>query len=169
MLSIVTGNDFECDCHLAWMYRLRHEAKSVRIRTALENFLCKFNGDPAVNAHFTYFDRNLIGSNNLYDVDDKNNLKEYEDTEDVFSDDIDVANIKTTVSAANQRALLQIPVESLPCPQIVNTVTDRTYTHPSQNEVKDYRNFFQISSARQFKVSFLVLVSCFSAVRVYLS
>lgn len=142
------------------MHRLRHEAKSVRIRTSLENFVCKFNVDPALNAHFTYFERNVIGSNNLYDVDDKRHTKEYEDADDFFTED-DEVDTKPKVRAENERTLLQIPVETLPCPQIVKTVTDRTYTHPSQNEVKDYRNFIQSSSACKLRFSFVLFALVF--------
>ncbi|KAG6451284.1 hypothetical protein O3G_MSEX007053 [Manduca sexta] len=142
------GNDFACDCHLAWMHKLRHEAKSMKVRTSLENFICKFSGEPSLNSHFAYYERSVIGSNNLYEADDKSQIKDYSDNPDDFiqdeTDDTYVDEPKS-VKGENERTLLQIPVETLPCPQDVKSVTDRTYTYPSQNEAKDYRNLIQTS------------------------
>lgn len=63
-----------------------------------------------------------------------------EDTDDVYLDE------PKKVKADNERTLLQIPVELLPCPAEVKSVTDRTYTYPSQNEAKDYRNLIHSSA-----------------------
>ncbi|XP_021203283.2 connectin [Bombyx mori] len=145
------GNKLACDCHLAWMHKLRHEAKSVKVRTSLENFVCKFTGDPSLSSHFTYFERNIIGSNDLYEVDVKSEMKDYSDNPDDFvhdeTEDTYVDEPKS-VKEDDERTLLQIPVETLPCPQDVKSVTDRTYTYPSQNEAKDYRNLIQSTSTR---------------------
>ncbi|XP_053608840.1 connectin-like [Plodia interpunctella] len=134
------GNEFACDCHLAWMHKLRQETKSGKIRTSFENFVCKLNGDPSSNSHFTYFERSVMNNN----LEEK---KDYPDTDDVFHDEIDDAYAEDTkvVRAENERILLQIPIDLLPCPVDVKTVTDRTYTYPSQNEAKDYRNLIQTS------------------------
>lgn len=162
---IVPGNEFPCDCHLAWMHKLRHEAKSVKVRTSLENFICKFNGEPSLNSHFTYFERSVIGSNNLYDSDDKSQIKDYVDNpDDFFQDEIEEAYFDEpkAVKDENERTLLQIPVETLPCPQDVKSVTDRTYTYPSQNEAKDYRNLILTSKTTitdsNFTISLFALV-----------
>ncbi|XP_022826979.1 connectin-like [Spodoptera litura] len=162
------GNEFPCDCHLAWMHKLRHEAKSVKVRTSLENFICKFNVEPSLNSHFTYFERSVIGSNNLYDSDDKSQIKDYSDNpDDFFQDETDDAYVDEpkAVKGENERTLLQIPVETLPCPQDVKSVTDRTYTYPSQNEAKDYRNLIQSSKTTSigsnvpvFLTAFMVLI-----------
>lgn len=130
------------------MHKLRHEAKSVKVRTSLENFICKFNGDPSINSHFTYFEKSVIGSNNLDGSDDKSKIKDYSDNPDDFiQDETDETYLDEPkpVKAENERMLLQIPVETLPCPQDVKSVTDRTYTYPSQNEAKDYRNLIPSS------------------------
>lgn len=137
------------------MHRLRHEAKSVRVRTSLENFICKFNIDPSLS-HFTYFEKSLINTNNLLEAEDKSEIKDYSDnTEDVFHEEIDdsYADEPKLVKKENEKTLLQIPVELLPCPQDVKTVTDRTYTYPSQNEAIDYRNLIQASMSHTIEIN----------------
>ncbi|RVE42134.1 hypothetical protein evm_013215 [Chilo suppressalis] len=146
------GNEFSCDCHLAWMHKLRHEAKSTKVRNSLENFICKFSIDPSMNSHYTYFERTAISSNNLYgiDMEEKSQVKDYLDTsDDIFHDEIDdtYADEPKLAKKENEKTLLQIPIELLPCPQDVKSVTDRTYTYPSQNEAKDYRNLILSSTS----------------------
>ncbi|XP_061717880.1 connectin-like [Cydia pomonella] len=142
------GNDFNCDCHLAWMHKLRHEASSIKVRTSLEKFVCKFSSNPSLNAHFAYFESNSINSNILPENDDKSQIKDYSDEPDeFFHEEIDDNDEPKLTKGENERTLLQIPVELLPCPQDVKSVTDRTYTYPSQNEAKDYRNLIQPSTA----------------------
>ncbi|KAL4714209.1 hypothetical protein ACJJTC_002846 [Scirpophaga incertulas] len=160
------GNEFTCDCHLAWMHKLRHEAKSVKVRTSLENFVCKFNIDPSLNSHFTYFERSEINSNNLYQPDDKSQTKDYPDSaDDIFHDEIDdtYTDEPKLARKENEKTLLQIPIELLPCPQDVKTVTDRTYTYPSQNEAKDYRNLIlsSTSTATRIGSSFFIVLTWF--------
>lgn len=158
--SFVTANEFPCDCHLAWMHKLRHEASSVKVRTSLENFICKFDAEPPLNSHFAYFERNVIGSNNLNEADDKSQIKDYLDNPDDFipdeSDDTYIDEPRAS-KAENERTLLQIPVETLPCPQDAKSVTDRTYTYPSQNEAKDYRNLIPSLSSK-LRISFDLLL-----------
>lgn len=137
------------------MHRLRHEAKSIKVRTSLENFVCKFNADPPLNPHFTYYER--IGSNNLEEVDTR---PKEEDIDDVLLEDVDDTYIDEPkkAKAENERTLLQIPVELLPCPVDVKSVTDRTYTYPSQNEAKDYRNLIQTSATCSISINISALV-----------
>ncbi|XP_068631530.1 connectin-like [Battus philenor] len=153
------GNDFDCDCHLAWMHKLRHEARSIKIRTSLENFVCKFTPDTGVNSHFTYYEKSIIGTNNLF-LDDKTQDKDYKgNPDDLFQDEIDedFIDVPKIIKKENEKTLLQIPVELLPCPVAVKTATDRTYTYPSQNEAKDYRNLILTSkSTNTFSVSLLL-------------
>lgn len=154
------------------MHKLRHEAKSVKVRTSLENFICKFNADPSLNSHFTYFERSVIGSNNLYDSDDKSQIRDYSDNpDDFFQDETDDAYVDEpkAVKGENERTLLQIPVETLPCPQDVKSVTDRTYTYPSQNEAKDYRNLIQSSKATSIDFNFTTLLSTFTVMTLILT
>ncbi|KPJ17266.1 Connectin [Papilio machaon] len=150
------GNDFDCDCHLAWMHKLRHEARSIKVRTSLENFVCKFNIDPAMNSHLTYYEKTIIDTNNIF-IDEKPPDKEYKDLDDL-QDDIDEEFIEEpkVIKKENERTLLQIPVELLPCPAVVNSVTDRTYTYPSQNEAKDYRNLILTSKSNKFYISLVI-------------
>jgi hypothetical protein len=139
----------------------------MKVRTSLENFICKLSVDPSLISHFTYFERSMINSNNLYEVDDKTQIKDYSDnSDDIFHDEIDdtYADEPKLVRKENEKTLLQIPIESLPCPQDVKSVTDRTYTYPSQNEAKDYRNLILSSTSRAstLTISFsLVLFSLF--------
>lgn len=142
------------------MHRLRHEAKSVKVRTSLENFICKFN-NPALNSHFAYFERSVISSNNLFEADDKSDIKDYpESNDELFHEEIDDSYVEEPKMAKkeNERTLLQIPVELLPCPQDVKTVTDRTYTYPSQNEAKDYRNLILSSVSMTIGVNLYVFL-----------
>lgn len=151
------------------MHKLRHEAKSVKVRTSLENFICKYNLEPPLNSQFTYFERSVIGSNDLYDTDDKGKIKDYSDnSEDFIQDDADESYVDEpkAVKGENERTLLQIPVESLPCPQDVKSVTDRTYTYPSQNEAKDYRNLISSSSNIHNKNVYLIPL-IFLVLKVY--
>lgn len=126
------------------MHKLRHEAKSIKVRTSLENFICKFNSDPAVSSHLTYYER-MSTSNNLEDIEKMRNDLDAPDELSEDADDVYLDEPKK-VKADNERTLLQIPVELLPCPAEVKSVTDRTYTYPSQNEAKDYRNLIHSSA-----------------------
>ncbi|XP_050666879.1 connectin-like isoform X2 [Leptidea sinapis] len=147
------GNDFDCDCHLAWMHKLRHEAKSIKVRTSLENFLCKFSHSS--NTQFTYYEKidSKININGDKLSDDADNIEEFHDeNEESFIDE------PKKVRGDNDRTLLQIPVELLPCPTEVKSVTDRTYTYPSQNEAKDYRNLIITSSISPIGINISVLL-----------
>lgn len=137
------------------MHKLRHEAKSVKVRTFLENFVCKFNVDPSLNSHFSYFERSLISTNNLHEGEERNTKDYTDNSDDIFHDEIDdtYTDDPKLVKSENERTLLQIPIELLPCPQDVKTVTDRTYTYPSQNEAKDYRNLIQSTKSGAFDKS----------------
>ncbi|CAK1543257.1 unnamed protein product [Leptosia nina] len=145
------GNDFDCDCHLAWMYKLHNEASSIKVKTSLEQFVCKFNSDFS-NSQFPFYQR----------IDIKNNLgrdKCKKDPED-FHDEIDDNDLDESRKVGDsKRTLLQIPVELLPCPNEVRSVTGRTYTYPSQNEAKDYRKVKTTSSISStgIRISFLIL------------
>ncbi|CAK1582530.1 unnamed protein product [Parnassius mnemosyne] len=159
------GNEFDCDCHLAWMHKLRHEARSIKVRTALENFVCKFNADPSINVHLTFYEKSVIESNNLFE-DDKNHDKDYKDNlDDLFQDETEEEFVEEPkiIRKENEKTLLQIPVELLPCPAATKSVTDKTYTYPSQNEAKDYRNLIITSNSYKacatiFPFVFLVLL-----------
>lgn len=126
------------------MHKLRHEAKSIKVRTSLENFICKFSSDPAVSSHLTYYER-MSTSNNLEEIEKMRNDLDAPDELSEDADDVYLDEPKK-VKADNERTLLQIPVELLPCPAEVKSVTDRTYTYPSQNEAKDYRNLIHSSA-----------------------
>ncbi|XP_041981152.1 connectin-like [Aricia agestis] len=130
------GNDFDCDCHLAWMHKLRHEANSIKVRTSLENFVCKLSKDS--NFHQGYFEpaKNAEKENIINELDE----------DDFNEEDETYIEEPKKVRSDNERTLLQIPVELLPCPAEVKSVTDKTYTYPSQNEAKDYRNLIQSSA-----------------------
>ncbi|XP_059062819.1 connectin-like [Achroia grisella] len=140
------GNELPCDCHLAWMHKLRHETRSTKTRTSLENFACKLSTDLVLNSQLALFEKSVISANNNYNVDNKNLENLDDNTDDIFQDEIDENNLQEIeiVKKENEGTLLQIPIDLLPCPQDVK-VTDRTYTYPSQNEAKDYRNLIHSS------------------------
>lgn len=143
------------------MHKLRHEARSVKVRTSLENFICKFDAKQPLSSHFTYYERSAIGSNSLYEADDKTQMKEYSEADDfIHEESDDVYDEPKTSKGDDDRTLLQIPVETLPCPQDAKSVTDRTYTYPSQNEAKDYRNLILSSSAEVGTYFDLFLLPC---------
>ncbi|CAH2041139.1 unnamed protein product, partial [Iphiclides podalirius] len=157
------GNDFECDCYLAWMHKLRHEAKSIRVRTSLENFVCKLNSDPVMNSHLMFYEKSEIGYNDFF-LDDKNQIRDYKDnTEDSIQDELDEEFVDEPklMKKENEKTLLQIPVELLPCPAVVKSVTDRTYTYPSQNEAKDYRNLILTSQTSKMSATLTMLTFAF--------
>lgn len=131
----------------------------MRIKDSLENFVCKYNSEAILNSQFSYFEHNIISTNNLFEQHNHEaSPKDYD--EDLFVEDTDENDIQEPdkVRDENDKVLLQIPLELLPCSQEVKTVTDRTYTHPSQNEVKDYRNFIlSKSSDNRFSVKVLIV------------
>lgn len=137
------------------MHKLRHEAKSIKVRMSLENFICKFTADPSLSSHFAYYER--MGVNN--NLDDAEKIRNDLEAPDEIGDEIDDIYIEEPkkIRADNERTLLQIPVELLPCPAEVKSVTDRTYTYPSQNEAKDYRNLIQSSSIPSVDSTIFVL------------
>lgn len=131
------------------MHKLRHEARSIKVRTSLENFICKFDAKQPLSSHFTYYERSAIGSNSLYETDDRTQIKEYSEADDfIHEESDDVYDEPKASKGEDDKTLLQIPVETLPCAQDTKSVTDRTYTYPSQNEAKDYRNLILSSSTK---------------------
>lgn len=156
---MLTGNDFDCDCHLAWMHKLRHEARSIKVRTSLENFVCKLSAGPEMNSHTKFYEKNAIGMNELF-LDNKNEVRDYRDNiDDSLQDELDEEFVDEpkSVKKENEKTLLQIPVELLPCPPAVKSVTDRTYTYPSQNEAKDYRNLIFTSQSMKMSPTITVV------------
>lgn len=111
--------------------------------------------DPSLSSHFAYYER--MGVNN--NLDDAEKIRNDLEAPDEIGDEIDDIYIEEPkkIRADNERTLLQIPVELLPCPAEVKSVTDRTYTYPSQNEAKDYRNLIQSSSIPSVDSTIFVL------------
>lgn len=146
------------------MHKLRHEANSIKVRTSLEKFICKFNIDPASNYHLIFNEHASVSSQFSETEKFTNELDD-----DRFNDDNDENYIEEPkkIRGDNEKTLLQIPVEFLPCPAEVKSVTDRTYTYPSQNEAKDYRNLLpSTSQATTFNITGFMLFLLFLCIKI---
>ncbi|KAM3960209.1 uncharacterized protein ACR2FA_005691 [Aphomia sociella] len=115
------GNPLNCDCRLSWVYLLRNETKHNNLRKALDKILCVINTsiDRKTNEESVAVD-NLELADDSYDYYDK--------TENYDDYDKPIVN--------KDKKLVDIPIETLPCPKEIMQSMEETYGHPVQNEIR---------------------------------
>ncbi|XP_073945844.1 uncharacterized protein [Choristoneura fumiferana] len=122
------GNPLSCNCRLSWIYHLRNETKDSTLKHALEKISCV--ADP-VDKHPE--DNNAIDENTLADE----NYEYYDKGEEESKEKLQAKFTK----------LVDIPLETLPCPKELMQSIDESYGHPIQNEIrlKAYSNVASVA------------------------
>ncbi|XP_004928446.1 connectin [Bombyx mori] len=117
------GNPLDCNCRLSWIYVLRNETQESTLRHALEKVSCIQDpeSDRHLNDHVeaTNAKDNVLADEN-YDYYDRN-------------DDYGQRNKFKTNNAVK---LLDIPLDTLPCPKDLLQSVEESYGHPVQNEIR---------------------------------
>ncbi|KAG6463774.1 hypothetical protein O3G_MSEX014061 [Manduca sexta] len=151
------GNKLTCDCRLSWMYKLRNETKSKRVKASLSRLSCvtdvklKSSASNKIDKNNERPQRiNQIGPrkvfDNDYEDDDVVEEKQYEDTMQDQENDADESKVEY------RRRLLEIPAEMLPCPN--RLVYEATYSPPTQDEVK----YYKASSSETVPLTFNLII-----------
>ncbi|XP_063828621.1 connectin-like [Ostrinia nubilalis] len=113
------GNPLNCNCRLSWIYALRNETKDGTLKHALEKISCI--EDP-IDRH--------TNTQETEDVDNTNVLSD--DSYDYY-DKNDEYDVKPKTTA---KKLIDIPLETLPCPKEIMQSIEESYGHPVQNEIR---------------------------------
>ncbi|CAG9788318.1 unnamed protein product [Diatraea saccharalis] len=116
------GNPLNCNCRLSWIYALRNETKDNTLKYALEKVSCILDPVPdrlSNSEEDIENDKVNVLSDDSYDYYDKN--VEYENE----------AKVKNT-----EKKLIDIPLETLPCPKEIMQSIEESYGHPVQNEIR---------------------------------
>lgn len=117
---LVPGNPLSCNCRLSWIYALRNETKDTTLRHALEKVSCIAETTP---------DRH---SNNEEEDNDNANVLS-DDSYDYYDKNEEYNEVKAKSAA---KKLIDIPLETLPCPKEIMQSIEESYGHPVQNEIR---------------------------------
>lgn len=118
---LISGNPLSCNCRLSWIYVLRNETKDTTLKHALEKVSCIVE---------TISERH---SNNQDNEDNDNANVLSDDSYDYYdkNEDYEVNKQKTAA-----KKLIDIPLETLPCPKEIMQSIEESYGHPVQNEIR---------------------------------
>lgn len=152
--TLVTGNPFICDCRLSWIYALRNETKDNTLKHSLEKVSCIT--EPAKVIRPNEEEDNEVGSGNVITEDyDYNGYNGYYDKGDEYND-----KDKFKDSSSKAKKLVDIPVETLPCPvEVMQTIVEN-YGHPVQNEIR-LKAFSKVGSIAPGFIVYFMLVLVF--------
>ncbi|XP_049700070.1 connectin [Helicoverpa armigera] len=119
----LSGNKLTCDCRLSWIQILRNETKSEPLRMALDSVTCVIGTGEAVESTSNDVNSQMIDakpakSEQLYEIEangevlqqDANEEEMYEDNQYKFEPTVQPV-------VANQLTIVNMPVETLPCPR----------------------------------------------------
>lgn len=118
---LISGNPLSCNCRLSWIYTLRNETKDSTLKHALEKISCV--EDATV-------DRNP-NVQETEDIDNANVLSD--DSYDYYDKNDEYNEVKPRTTA---KKLIDIPLETLPCPKEIMQSIEESYGHPVQNEIR---------------------------------
>ncbi|XP_054264780.1 connectin-like [Macrosteles quadrilineatus] len=115
----IEGNRFSCDCRLAWMHTLLNETPNEHVRNVLEELTCFWNdSDHRVEGGVAP----LTSHSHRPHHAEPNDVNGYE--EDDYEDE----------DPGSQKHFLDIPVETLPCPEAMKHSTDAPLTADTRHE-----------------------------------
>ncbi|CAG9583376.1 unnamed protein product [Danaus chrysippus] len=118
------GNPLSCNCRLSWIYVLRNETQDSTMKHALEKISCV--SDPTNDRRISEPKEEEVENSNIL-ADDH---YDYYDKSDDYSNDKEKTKIGTAIK------LIDIPLETLPCPKELMQSIEETYGHPVQNEIR---------------------------------
>ncbi|XP_044729710.1 connectin [Chrysoperla carnea] len=176
----IEQNKFICDCRLSWMHKLRNETKNSQVRNVLDEVTCRFNRvnnddesiqdkititSSVMRNHNTNGIRNSLNDHNIDSDADLENMDDMEedDYDDNFEQNTKVATSFVISSDHNKHAskhLLNIPPETLPCPQPIKFPTGAPNTALHTPMYKD-TNFFgpSFGSSWSSQSSYILVLS----------
>ncbi|KAH9628314.1 hypothetical protein HF086_017389 [Spodoptera exigua] len=122
----LSGNKLSCDCRLSWIQVLRNETKSEPLRMALDSVTCAMTRDDADSEEDTSNDVSTAIKDNkpakseqLYEIESNGDELQQDANDEEFYEDTSAFKFEPTVQpvVANQLTIVNIPVETLPCPR----------------------------------------------------
>lgn len=118
---LFSGNPLSCDCRLSWIYVLRNETKDNTLKYALEKISCFTDST---------VERRL---NDQEDIETSNENVLTGDNYDYYDKNEDYVEKKAKTKA---KKLIDIPLDTLPCPKELMQTIEESYGHPVQNEIR---------------------------------
>lgn len=118
--ALISGNPLNCNCRLSWIYILRNETRDSTLKHALDKITCIT--EPTS-------DRRLNDKDGVENDNDNEDNYEYYDKTDDYGE-----KYKSKTSKAVK--LIDIPLETLPCPKELMQSVEESYGHPIQNEIR---------------------------------
>lgn len=119
-----TGNKLSCDCRLSWIQVLRNETKSEPLRMALDGFTCVMSTSETVESTSNdvtsaFNDPIPSKSEQLYEIETNADVLQQDANDEELYEDTNQYKFEPTVQpvVANQLTIVNMPVESLPCPR----------------------------------------------------
>ncbi|CAK1543238.1 unnamed protein product [Leptosia nina] len=145
-LIFLENNKLICDCRLSWLYKLRDETQSKKIRESLTQLECILDDALKNNLAYIKLQRNKTGqtSSKTTKMYDKEELGDYDVSQDR------VIELDPTTGEFRKR-LLNIPKNILPCP-------NHEYA-PTQDEVKYYKTSGSGHNVTTWLTSMYILIN----------
>ncbi|CAH2041125.1 unnamed protein product, partial [Iphiclides podalirius] len=109
----LSGNNFRCDCHLLWMLTLQNETKNEPLRLALSAVTCSFDRNMSTQSQFTAKPDEV--SDDVIELGTKSGLHQ-QNEEELFGGNPLYKLDGTEMPQTDEVTLVDIPLESLPCP-----------------------------------------------------
>lgn len=129
---LLTGNKLNCDCRLSWIQVLRNETKSEPLRIALDSVTCVMSTDETVESTSNkvisgFNDPKPSKSEQLYDIEANAEVLQQDANDEELYEDTNQYKFEPTLQpvVSNQLIIVNMPVETLPCPrQLVRSGED---------------------------------------------
>ncbi|XP_026730968.1 connectin-like [Trichoplusia ni] len=161
----LSGNRLSCDCRLSWIQVLRNETKSEPLKMALDEVTCVLNAGKNVVAtsndvNTAFNDAKPSKSEQLYEIETNSEVQQDVNEEELYEDS-NQYKFEPTVQqvAENQLTIVNMPIESLPCPRELVRSGEDSLMLSSKDE-----SYWQSSSSSQMMAQFslVFLLLCIS-------
>lgn len=123
----ILGNRFSCDCRMGWMHTLLNETPNEHIRNVLEELTCFWNDSEHVEGGVAPLTSQSHAHRPHHSRTHLHHSEEPNEVGDSYDEDYEE-------DAGSQRHLMDIPVETLPCPEAVKVATDSPLTADTRHE-----------------------------------
>ncbi|CAG9583389.1 unnamed protein product [Danaus chrysippus] len=158
-LISLDGNKFTCDCRLSWLYQLRNETRSKRVRASLVRLNCIMDTKLKANLgniKVQKSETSLRVNNGAYKIEKTDDDDDDFDEDHVYEDAMqDQENGLDSLKIEYRRKLMEIPVDMLPCASKLSY--EASYSPPTQDEVKYYKTS---GCEKRFLSIFILILLC---------